>query len=40
MVSQYLSELLVVKLTTRYNLPSDYETLFVIPKVTWKTFGN
>ena len=34
------SELLVVKPRTRYSLRSDYETLLVIPKVTWKTFGD
>ena len=37
---QYLSELLVVKPTTRYSLRSDSETLLVIPKVTQKTFGD
>jgi len=40
LVPQYLSELLVVKGRTRYSLRSDYETLLVIPQVTWKTFGD
>ena len=37
---QYLSQLLVVKPRTGYSLPSDSETLLVIPKVTRKTFGD
>jgi len=40
LVPQYLSELLVIKPTTRYSLQSDYETLLVISKVTRKTFGS
>ena len=40
LVPQYLSEVPVVKSRTRYSLPSNYETLLVIAKVTRKTFGD